>query len=983
MSIDFRAVKKSLEAFDFQKVFTEQLGWSNPSRVRAVTFAAAGVEVTRRAIAELGGFVVFEIMTTHGAIPERKVRDAAHKVIGGHQDEHVLVFVDRARQQSVWSWVLRKDGRDHPRIHYYFRGQPGGLFIGKLDSLMADLSDSGAEGNVAVVKAARRVHAALDVTSVTKGFYNDFQRQHPIFCTLVQGIPDEHQRDEYVSVLFNRLIFTYFLQKKGFLDRGKLDYLQERLAWSRAELGKDRYYEDFLKPLFFEGFAKVEEHRSKAARAQLKHIPYLDGGLFLPHRIEQENRRITVPDFAFEDLFTFFESYTWHLDDTPGGGDNEINLDVLGCIFEMHIGHKSTDSRRITGGYHIPPEIPEWLCEQTIHKLVLDRVNLPESAEFASPDGSTTRFEDIGDLLLHLTPALCQRLLTNILPSLSLLDPVCRSGSFLVAALKTMHDLYGAVVGAAKVLPDKKLKALVAGWERDHPSLDYFLKKQIITKNLHGLDIMEEATEIARLRLFLALMASASPEDQLEPLPCINANVMVGNMLVDFGEGMRSKGGFDAIFGSVWPRSAPDYAYQTTGVPRPTYQHFVERCYGLLRDKGQFGLTLPEGIYKYESLRELRHMLFEKCTLRALCSFSRDWRILESDGAPTCLLVGQKGGPTGRFFAAFPALPSRTATRSHLGELLRDPLEHIVLTPEITRETSPISLTVLEFRSAADLPIAKKIFQNPLLGDELEGPWNIDLHRGLQIATEHEKNAVRPHHHYLQSGPVYAGNMLHQYEFHLDKPRLWLSTKAKLRRDPKINFNSSAYMFGFRNGAGSRGERTLIAAMIPPGVMVNDSITIHALRPDELNKSGHKSPDETEIFYILAAFNSYALDWIIRMRISRLINMSDIWQLPLPRLTKADPRLAPIALRAAMLTCTTPEFDDLAKAVGLKNHKSGVTHPEQRAQLRAEIDGLMAHLYGLTEQEFAHILLTFPVVTDPVRESARNAYRAVARGDVR
>lgn len=86
--------------------------------------------------------------------------------------------------------------------------------------------------------------------------------------------------------------------------------------------------------------------------------------------------------------------------------------------------------------------------------------------------------------------------------------------------------------------------------------------------------------------------------------------------------------------------------------------------------------------------------------------------------------------------------------------------------------------------------------------------------------------------------------------------------------------------------------------MIPPGIVVNQHVTIHALRPDELNKSGHRYP------------------------------------------------------------------------------------PEQHALLRAEIDGLVAHLYGLTEQEFAHILLTFPVVPDPVRESARNAYRAVARGDV-
>ena len=58
----------------------------------------------------------------------------------------------------------------------------------------------------------------------------------------------------------------------------------------------------------------------------------------------------------------------------------------------------------------------------------------------------------------------------------------------------------------------------------------------------------------------------------------------------------------------------------------------------------------------------------------------------------------------------------------------------------------------------------------------------------------------------------------------------------------------------------------------------------------------------------------------------------------------------------------------------------GVTNPVERAQLRAELDGLVAHLYGLTEVEFAHILSTFPLVADPVKVAAQNAYRNVARG---
>lgn len=61
----------------------------------------------------------------------------------------------------------------------------------------------------------------------------------------------------------------------------------------------------------------------------------------------------------------------------------------------------------------------------------------------------------------------------------------------------------------------------------------------------------------------------------------------------------------------------------------------------------------------------------------------------------------------------------------------------------------------------------------------------------------------------------------------------------------------------------------------------------------------------------------------------------------------------------------------------------GATDPVESARLRAELDGLIAHLYGLTEAEFAHILGTFPLVAEPVKIAALNAYRDVERGLIR
>lgn len=81
--------------------------------------------------------------------------------------------------------------------------------------------------------------------------------------------------------------------------------------------------------------------------------------------------------------------------------------------------------------------------------------------------------------------------------------------------------------------------------------------------------------------------------------------------------------------------------------------------------------------------------------------------------------------------------------------------------------------------------------------------------------------------------------------------------------------------------------------------------------------------------------------------------------------------------RAARLVCTTPEFDELAREVGLRGHEDGATDPAERAQLRAELDALVARLYGLTEDEFAHILATFPLVPDKVKADALTAFLAL------
>ncbi|PQJ95330.1 hypothetical protein CXB77_13920 [Chromatium okenii] len=437
----------------------------------------------------------------------------------------MVIFVDQmnAITQSLWLWMRRDEKRQFPREHLYVKGQPGDLFLSKLSGIVVDINTLDENGQYPLAQLLARMTAALDVERVTKAFFKEYAAQRLVFIELIAGVTNEKDRAWLASIVMNRLMFIWFLQRKHFLDGGNLNYLVNKLASSRQR-GVDLFYSEFLQALFFEGFALPKEKRSAKTQALIGEIRFLNGGLFLPHRLEMQYKdTLQIPDAAFENLFKLFSSYSWHLDDAPGGQDNEINPDVLGYIFEKYVNQKAF------GAYYTRPEITNYLCERTIHGLILAHFNTEHP--FALPVAAGRKFESLNDLILHLDVDLCRELL-QLLPKLKLLDPACGSGAFLVAAMKTLINIYSALIEKIKQLNDPELLAIVTQWETAHKSLAYFIKRTIITDNLFGVEIHEEAVEIAKLRLFLALVSSAQTVEQLEPLPNIDFNIVAGNSLI-------------------------------------------------------------------------------------------------------------------------------------------------------------------------------------------------------------------------------------------------------------------------------------------------------------------------------------------------------------------------------------------------------------------------------------------------------------------
>lgn len=1132
-----------LQSFDFGTLFIEELGWSNPSVKKPVEWETCEQTFKRRPIAELSGVCVFEISSSDGTIPSAKVRVTIHKEIEKLHHENLLIFVDVKRTQSLWYWVKRENGKKHPREHLYVKGQPGDLFISKIGAMVFDIGDFDREGHIPVLEVADRLAKALNVERVTKKFYGEFQQEHIEFLELIKGIKDDRDRRWYASVMLNRLMFIWFLQKKGFLDGGNRNYLPDKFDEVVERFGKNQYYEQFLKPLFFEGFAKPEEYRSKEARAILGKIKYLNGGLFLPHIIEQNNPNISICDKAFENLYALFSKYSWNLNDTPGSDDNEINPDVLGYIFEKYINQKEF------GAYYTRPQITEYLCEQTIYKLVLEKIctcPIPGVTE-------GRQYDSVSDLLLALDAALCRRLLFEVLPALKLLDLACGSGAFLVAAMKTLINLYSAVVGKIQFLNDRSLSKWLNDTRDEHSCLSYFIKKRIITDNLFGVDIMEEATEIARLRLFLALVASAENADQLEPLPNIDFNILTGNSLIgmmqvnektfeqkmgsatlfrrsyrdlldeknrlienyrhtaQYAEDLRAlrdniqkkkteaihtlndmlleefqsygikftcptwdakkakagkaekrslkeadidklhpfhwgyefdevfeNGGFDAIitnppweifkpqdkeffalhsdlvtkkkmdiksfekekekllkdpdvlaayldycsqfpYVSEYFRSSAQYKNQIAivngkkaGSDINLYKLFVEQCHHLLRPGGQCGIVIPSGIYTDLGAKQLREMLFTESQIAGLFCFENRKEIFEGVDRrfKFVVLTYQKGGKTTSFPAAF--------MRHDVQELERFPKEGgLDISVELVRKLSPDSLSVMEFKSDIDVRIAKKMLKFPLLGEKVQNFAPIHFAREFDMTQNNASKLVKdkPSQGYV---PLYEGKMIWQFDHCYSEPNFWANEKdlrkflIGKKEGASELLSADCYRLAFRRQSASTNERTLVSTVLPPAFHADNLASILVV-----DEEGETLVSNIEQVYLAALLNSFCIDFSIRQRVTTNLNFFYMYQLPIPRLTEKDSVFSPIVERAAKLICTTPEYDALAKEIGLGSHKNGVRDEAQRAALRAELDGLVAHLYGLTEDEFAHILSTFPLVADPVKSAAMEAYRRI------
>ncbi|MDE2716595.1 MAG: Eco57I restriction-modification methylase domain-containing protein, partial [Chloroflexota bacterium] len=644
MPADTAELRPYLWDFDFPRLFVEGLGW-NYHQAESVCVQVNGCDYSLKPVAEKAEFVVYQCDSgIDGYIPPYPVRRKIERAVAKRTFEHMIVFADAGRRAQVWQWVKRESGKTVACREYSVNaGQSGDHVLQRLQRLAFEIEE---EAGLTIPIVTSRVRAAMDVEKVTRLFYERFRKELTAFGDFIDGITTQVDRDWYASLMLNRMMFVYFVQKQGFLDDDR-DYLRNRLqrVQDQGTGGRfQQFYRIFLLRLFHEGLGKPEAERAPDLAALLGKVPFLNGGLFDVHDLEQDNPRISIPDDAFERVFDFFDSYRWHLDERPDREDNEINPDVLGYIFEKYVNQKQM------GAYYTKEDITGYIGRNTVIPFLFNAVkrecpvafgsggdvwrllrhdpdryiypaighgigwnalqsgdpnpldapfelpdeiaagiddvsqrqawNSPAAEDYALPTETwrqvvarrqryaevraklaSGQAEDVSDLIsLNLDverfakdviaqsegPDLL-RAFWHAIRDVSILDPSCGSGAFLFAALNILEPLYTACLeGMRGFLDDfertehdsspevfNDFKDVLAQMEM-HASERYFVLKSIVLNNLYGVDIMEEAVEICKLRLFLKLVAQLECYDQIEPLPDIDFNIRAGNTLVGF-----------------------------------------------------------------------------------------------------------------------------------------------------------------------------------------------------------------------------------------------------------------------------------------------------------------------------------------------------------------------------------------------------------------------------------------------------------------
>jgi Eco57I restriction-modification methylase len=398
----------------------------------------------------------------------------------------------------------------------------------------------------------------------------------------------------------------------------------------------------------------------------------------------------------------------------------------------------------------------------------------------------------------------------------------------------------------------------------------------------------------------------------------------------------RADAGFDAVIGNPpwaaagsltrFSRDSGCYRLQGDGHAN-LYQLFAERMLALAAAGGRVGMLMPSGLLTDAGCADLRRHLFDGCDVDAVASFDNGEGLFPIHrGVRFALVTATTGRPTGdvclraglRDAAALDDLPDRGAPPG----CVRVPMGML-------RAFGGDGRPVPDLRSELDRAVLGRLLA---AGPPLESRDGWHIHFGREL------NATDDRPHFGRAGlPVLEGKQLEPFRVRVEDASCFINraiAERLLHRRTAID----RPRLGYREVASATNRLTLIAAIVPAGVVTTH--TIFCVR---------EPLDEEAQWFLCGVFNSYAANYCVRLRGGTHVPAAVIQRLPVPY--DLPPTVVKSIAAGARELATTP-------------------HASHAARLQAGV----ARVYGLTRAEFAHVLSTFPLVAPPERDRALQAF---------
>lgn len=342
---------------------------------------------------------------------------------------------------------------------------------------------------------------AFAVEPLNRAFFREYREN--VFDLIVAELRPQFPTDEdarlFTQRMLNRLMFLYFIQKKGWMRYGGSENYLRSLFDDSLRKGEN-FYKDRLYYVFFYGLSNQAESKEIHNDAKLEELrgelPYLNGGLFeMEPDGTDEKGKIKISNDRFADILKLFESYNFTIDEsTPFEVQVAVDPEMLGKVFEELV-----TGRHSSGSYYTPRTVVSFMCREAL-KHALAECDTPEAIAklVDESDGKDVRNPE--------------RILER-LRGLRACDPACGSGAYLLGMLQELLHVREALFAATAIAKDAQ----------------YNWKREIIENNIYGVDIDRFATQIAALRLWLSL---AIESDEPHPLPNLKYKIGCGDSLL-------------------------------------------------------------------------------------------------------------------------------------------------------------------------------------------------------------------------------------------------------------------------------------------------------------------------------------------------------------------------------------------------------------------------------------------------------------------